>query len=196
MEQRLDATYLNKGPIERSAAVALAAAGIGLGLLFATWGISSLWRYAPPEIAVTISNPEVRIRPDGPLTITQDKPFTLAPPEPIRLGPGQISVKVEPPPTGDRLPQQTTAGEVIRREVTVFASVNHGSGTVVTGWNYKDGSGGMPSGQFCYYTSPNQDGSSRRVDLATDGAPRVQIRMSPVPDVAEALTKCQWWHAG
>jgi hypothetical protein len=33
MEQRLDATYLKQGPFERAAAVGLAAAGVGLGIL-------------------------------------------------------------------------------------------------------------------------------------------------------------------
>ncbi|MGC1294563.1 MAG: hypothetical protein WA869_05940, partial [Alloacidobacterium sp.] len=65
-------------------------------------------------------------------------------------------VRVDEPPhsidKGVSTDSKTAAGEVIRREVTVFSNVEHGSGTVVTGWNYRDGSGGVPVQQFCYYT--------------------------------------------
>jgi hypothetical protein len=52
MEQTLDATYLRPGLVERAMAVGLFAAGIGMGILLATWGISFLWRYTPPEIRI------------------------------------------------------------------------------------------------------------------------------------------------
>jgi hypothetical protein len=195
MEQRLDATYLKQGPFERGAAVALAAAGIGLGFLLAAWGISSFWRYAPREIAVHISNPEVRIKQEAPLTVSQATPFVLAPPEPIKVEPRQISVKVESPPTNELLPLHSSGGDVIRREVTVFATVSHGPGSVVTGWNYKDGSGGVPVRQFCYYTSPSGDQSSMRVDLAFDGIPKTPIGVDLVPDIDIAISRCQWWRS-
>jgi hypothetical protein len=88
---------------------------------------------------------------------------------------------------------QTAAGDVIKREVTFFSHVQHGQGSVVTGWNYKDGRGGTPLSQFCYYTARNPDRSSKRVDLAADGVRRPQIGMDLVPDEEGALSKCQWW---
>jgi hypothetical protein len=64
----------------------------------------------------------------------------------------------------------------------------------VTGWNYKDGSGGAPVAQYCYYnTSPELGHSSARVDIAFNGV-RGQIDLAVVPDVEGALRKCQWWH--
>jgi hypothetical protein len=50
----------------------------------------------------------------------------------------------------------------------------------------------VPVQQFCYYTSPNVDQSSKRVDIAAN---RVQLDLDAglVPDLEEALTKCQWW---
>jgi hypothetical protein len=40
MEQRLDATYLRAGLTERSTAVGICAAGLGMGIFLAAWGIS------------------------------------------------------------------------------------------------------------------------------------------------------------
>jgi len=187
MEQRLDATYLRSGPFERAAAVGFCAVAIGAGILLAAWGISFLWKYTPPEI---------RIVQSGPLTETQDKPFILAHPEPFKIDPGQVTVKVEqqPPATSGVGGDRTTAtGEVIRREVTVFSNVKHGPGTVVTGWNYKDGGGRVPVRQYCYYSAPNIDSSSTRIDIAVDGTRLPNISASLVPELEGVLAKCQWW---
>ena len=62
MEQRLQAAFLRHGPMERCAAMGIGAVAIGTGILLAAWGISFLWRFTPPEIAVRIANPELRVR--------------------------------------------------------------------------------------------------------------------------------------
>jgi hypothetical protein len=189
MEQRLDATYLRSGPFERAAAVGFCAVAIGAGILLAAWGISFLWKYTPPEI---------RIVQSGPLTVTQDKPFILAHPEPFKIDPGQVTVKVEqqPPATsGVGGNTKTATGEIIEREVTVFSNMKHGAGTVVTGWSYPDGSGGVPIRQYCYYTTPNVDHSSKRVDIASNRVRSSNIDADVVPDLEGALAKCQWWQA-
>ena len=187
MEQRLDATYLRSGPFERATALGVGAVGIGTGILLAAWGISLLWRYTPPEIAVRIANPEVHVTQEKPFTVTQDKPFVIEP--------GQLTIKTESPTVtsgvgGDRT---TATGQVIRREVTVFLNVKHGPGTVVTGWNYKDGGGRVPVRQYCYYSAPNIDSSSTRIDIAVDVARLPNISASLVPELEGALAKCQWW---
>jgi hypothetical protein len=197
MEQRLDATYLKQDPIESAAATALVAAGLGVGIFLAAWGVSLLWHFTPPEIAVRVSNPEVHIAQSGPLVVKQETPFVVAPPDPLKIEQGQLTVKVDhspDPPISDRLANsQTGTGDVIKREVTFFSNVQHGQGTVVTGWNYKDGRGGTPVDQFCYYTSRNPDQSSKRVELALNGVRLSQINLNLVPDVEGALLKCQWW---
>jgi hypothetical protein len=197
MEQRLDATYLRHGPTDRAVAAALVAAGLGVGVFLAAWGVSLLWRYTPPEIMVRIANPEVHITQDAPLLVKQDTPFVVAAPDPLKIERGHLTVKVEQPqglPMNDRLRSnsQTAADDVIKREVTIFSRVQHGLGSVVTGWNYKDGRGGTPVTQFCYYTSRNPDQSSKRVDLAAEGV-RGEIGIDLVPDLEGALSKCQWW---
>jgi hypothetical protein len=197
MEQRLDVSYLRPGLVERAAAVGISAAGIGTGVLLAAWGISLLWRYTPPEIAVRIANPELRIIQNAPLTVTQDRPFILAQPEPLRIDRGDPTNKVEqlyPSATaGVGTDTKTTAGDVISREVTVFSNVKHGPGSVVTGWNYKDGSGRVPVGQYCYYTAANPDRSSTKVDIASNGIPMPNIGAALVPELDGAIAKCQWW---
>jgi hypothetical protein len=194
MEQRLDATYLRSGPFERAAAIGISAVAIGTGILLAAWGISFLWRYTPPEIAVRIANPEVRVTQSGPLTVTQDKPFVVAQPEPFKVERGELTVKVEQPsPTISGGDTKTPTGDVIRREVTVFSNVKHGPGTVVTGWNYKDGGGRVPVRQYCYYDASNVDNSSTRVDIAFNGDRAPHVNALLVPNLEGALAKCQWW---
>jgi hypothetical protein len=169
MEQRLDATYLRSGPFERVAAVGFCAVAIGAGILLAAWGISFLWKYTPPEITVTQRAP-FKLEQDKPFKLEQDKPF-IAP-----------SL-----PNSDR-----KEANAIKREVTVFWSVTHGLGEVVTGWKYADGRGGNPVHQYCYYSAPNADHSSRRVDIASNRIPSPNINGGLVPDLEGALAKCQW----
>jgi hypothetical protein len=95
MEQRLDATYMRHGLIERAAATTFVSIGIGAGVLLGAWGVSFLWRYTPPEIAVRIANPDLRVTQNGPLTVAQDKPFVLAQPGPLKIEPGEVTIKVE-----------------------------------------------------------------------------------------------------
>jgi hypothetical protein len=187
MEQRLDATYLRSGPFERAAAIGSAAVAIGIGILLATWGISFLWRYTPPEIAVRIANPEVRVTQSGPLTVTQDKPFIVVQSEPFKVEQSSPTVT-----NGVGRDAKTATGDVISREVIVFSHVKHGPGTVVTGWKFRDGSGGVPVAQYCYYSAPNIDSSITKMDIASNGA-RLLNASSLVPELEGALAKCQWW---
>jgi hypothetical protein len=177
MEQRLDATYLRSGPFERAAAVGFCAVAIGAGTLLAAWGISFLWKYTPPEIR--IANPEVIVSQPTPFKVEQDKPFKVEQDKPF-IAPPEL-------PNSDR-----KEANAIKREVTVFWSVTHGLGEVVTGWKYADGRGGNPVHQYCYYSAPDADHSSRRVDIASNRIPSPNINGGLVPDLEGALAKCQW----
>jgi hypothetical protein len=66
MEQRLDATYLRPGLVERTTAIGIGAVCVGTGVLLAAWGISFMWRYTPPEIAVRVANPRARLLRERP----------------------------------------------------------------------------------------------------------------------------------
>jgi len=73
------------------------------------------------------------------------------------------------------------------------AIISGSLGTVVTGWNYKDGSSGVPIGQYCYYTAVDPDRSSTRADIASNRDPTPNMRAALVPELEGALAKCQWW---
>ena len=197
MEQQFDPTYLRAGVVERAAAIGICAAGIGTGILIAAWGISLLWRYTPPEIAVRVANPELSVKQEEPFKVAQDKPFVLAQPDPLQVDPAQLSIKVDQVPYpfvgGSDTSAKTASGDVIRREVTVFSEVEHGTGSVTTGWNYKDGSGGVPIRQYCYYTAPDGSGASKKIDIALDRSRLFSTAAPLVPNLEGALAKCQWW---
>jgi hypothetical protein len=193
MEQQLDATYLRPCFVSKAFALSVAAIGIGTSILLAAYGISFFWRPTPipTTLDIRIANPELIVR--------QEKPFVMAQPETLNTYPQvpnnrpEQSSNLEPRKgVGDSV---TPAQEVIQQEVIVFSSVKHSDGSVVTGWKYPNGSGRVPSSQFCYFSSPNADKSSKRVDIAVNGTPLSERVLTLVPESEEALKKCQWWPA-
>ena len=133
MEQRLDATYLRPGLVERTIAIGIGAVCVGTGILLAAWGISFLWRYTPPEIAVRIANPEVHVAQDAPLKVIPGQAICGRDSQNrSRSTPQRSLVKVDEPSRsideGVSTDLKTAAGDVIRREVTVFSNVEHRTG--------------------------------------------------------------------
>ena len=196
MEQRLNGEYLRPGLFDRAAALAIDALGIGAGILLAAWGISFLWRYTPPDIAVRIANPEVLLKQSEPLKVSQDKPFTIVQSEPFKVDSAMVTVKADHILSPSQPPTQTPSGDVIRREVTVFSSVDHALGNVTTGWKFKDGSGGLPVYQYCYYKAPAGEGANVSITIAEDRVRDVSSSSSRVPDIERALAKCVWFGGG
>jgi hypothetical protein len=193
MEQQLDATYLRPCFVSKAIALSVAAVGFGTSFLRAAFGISLFWRptLIPTTLDIRIANPEVIVR--------QEKPFLVAPPETLNAylqGPNnrpEQSSNLEPRKgVGDPV---TPAQEVIQQEVIVFSSVKHSDGSIVTGWKYPNGGGHVPSSQFCYFSSPNADKSTKRVDIAVNGTPLSETALALVPESEDALKKCQWWRA-
>jgi hypothetical protein len=192
MEQQLDATYLRPSFVAKAFALSIAAIGIGTSILLAAYGLSLFWRPTPipTTLDIRIANPELIVR--------QEKPFLLAPQETLSTYPQGPNNR---PAQSSDLPRKgvddpaTPAQEVIQQEVIVFSSVKHINGSIVTGWKYPNGSGSVPSSQFCYFSSPNADKSSKRVDIAVNGTPLDETALTLVPESGEALKKCQWWRA-
>jgi hypothetical protein len=118
--------------------------------------------------------------------VTQSEPFKVDTPKVI----GRVDETPHSVDDGVRTDPKT--GEVIRRQVTVFSNVRHGPGTVTTGWIYRDGGGRVPFSQYCYYDAPNIDNSRTRVDIASNRIP-LPVSAGLVPELGEALSKCQWW---
>jgi len=90
-----------------------------------------------------------------------------------------------------RQPQKTDGGDAIKREVTMFNSVKHNGGEVVSGWNYASGNAKAPYKQYCYYGQPKPNGTLEQVSLGNDGKPAENNTL--LPDFAMAFSKCVWW---
>jgi hypothetical protein len=191
MEQQLDATYLRPSSISKACGFLIAVVGTGASILLATYGISLFWRPVPPVMDVRIANPE--------LIVKQDRPFLTASPAPSQsdpITPASISSEVTKIKQKNRNDGVTAKHEeIIQREVIVFSTVKHGDGAIITGWRYANGSGQVPIGQFCYYSSQNANQSSMRVDIAFNRTPLSESVLSLVPDSGLGLAKCQWWRA-
>jgi hypothetical protein len=180
MEQQLDATYLRPTFLSRAVALSAASLGFGAAILLGSFGLSSIWRSSSPtSIDVKISNPELRLKQDEPLLFK-----VVEGPKKLELPAHKITESGNP-----------SHDEVIKQEVIVFSSVNHASGSIVTGWKFPNGGGGVPNAQFCYFTAPNPNRSSTRVDIAVDMKPLQAEVAANVPEIEKALDKCRWWHA-
>jgi hypothetical protein len=205
VETQLDHTYLRPGLISRAAAVGLGAVGAGAGVLLACWGLSFFWRYDDPVAGKleavaqqletltqrTTDGLEALSRSTVQQTETMSRKIEALGQKVVAARTEALNRGVGGSRGGDG---RTVTGDVIKREVTVFSTVNHEPGDVVTGWVYKDGaSDGVPMRQYCYYRAANFDRSSTTIDLAKDGK-RV-LDSGLVPRVGEALSKCQWWSA-
>jgi len=171
-EPVIDTSHLRPGPLARGFGFATAAVGIGLGGVLICWGISLLWPRSPERVS-------------GPATALRDSALESATELRSLVG------------GGTERNRETASGEVIKREVTVFQSVRHGAGEVVTGWTYKDGSGGTaPAQQYCYYVVPTGEHASNKIDIATNGNRLPDIDTTLVPDLEAAVNQCQWWQGG
>jgi hypothetical protein len=190
MEQQLDTTYLRPCFVSKAFALSVAAIGIGTSILLAAYGVSLFWRptSSPATLDIRIANPELLVR--------QEKPFLMEPSKILSHAPSNKAEQSynSGSPKGDDDPA-IMPQEVIQQEVIVFSSVKHSDGAIVTGWKYPNGSGRIPSSQFCYFSSPNADKSSKRVDIAVDGTPLNETVLALVPERQEALKKCHWFRS-
>lgn len=155
-----------------------------------------------PPIAVKVDG-NVGLKPDAAVALDDSATVRLAPGGTVRLADGGV-VKLDAsglPDIAKLLKQQPAApgkgtdGRVIKREVTVFTSVEMSSNrTVVSGWNFTSGDAEKPNKQYCYVSTPEKANSlsSRRVDIAFDHVP-IEISRSAVADFDGALAKCAWW---
>ena len=207
-EAVLDPTYLQPGVVARGGAVALAAIGIGAGVLLACYGASFFFTTNNKRLdALTAKVEESAQRPDR----TDE---VIAKLDDLRREAGKIGsgitarlasiegsleeLKHRPIiPGNPGAHEKTVNGNVIEREVTVFHTVPHDNGAVVTGWQYQDGASAdqPPKKQFCYWNSERLGGTTAQatVWLANDGV-RLPNIGAGVPRLEDALRECVWWN--
>jgi hypothetical protein len=83
----------------------------------------------------------------------------------------------------------------IKTNVTVFKTLPHGDGQVVSGWVFPSGNAKSPSSQYCYYARDTDDGNSNRQELGKDGVILFAAGVAPA-EQADRFQKCHWWQAG
>jgi hypothetical protein len=186
-------------------------AGVGTGVLLGFLGYSYVTdsQAAAEKIADAISNAlaktpitasgvvkladggQVELKPGGVVSLQPDASVKLDPASRVRVEISQLPSSILNSTSG-----KTTAGEVIKKQVTVFLSLDHSPGEVTTGWRFLDGHGGEPVDQYCYYLFSNGDVTSTKVDIASNGVRKPNIPGGSVPDLERALGKCQWFKAG
>ena len=149
-ETVLDPTFLQPGVVARGGALALAAVGIGAGVLLACWGASMFFNSNSKRLdALTAEFEELVQRPDrtdelvAKLDDLKREAGKMGSGIPARLASieGSIEeIKHRPIIPGNPGNHEKTNGTVIERQVTVFQTVPHDNGSaVVTGWQYPDG---------------------------------------------------------
>jgi hypothetical protein len=78
---------------------------------------------------------------------------------------------------------------------TVFKTVTHGKGEVVTGWVFTSNEEVSPWREYCYYSELIRDGVHARFELATDR----QLLKTESPasfDQRSAAANCVWFGGG
>jgi hypothetical protein len=177
-EQRLVTTYLGPDLLERCESWGLLSVALGVAVFLSCLGVWLFLKPEPPKEIVKVETPPAQV-------VRVEVPTPAPAPPPVDIN--KYIPKGEPP--------KTSAGEPIKRDVTVFSSVEHDGGQIVTGWRFKDGAAGSPPlGQYCYYaTAATIAGQAQtRVDIADDGI-AIDAAQNNVPNFASAVTKCQWY---
>jgi hypothetical protein len=119
----------------------------------------------------------------------------------VKLDPDSRTVKLEQPavvrleqprsvlsnvPTGNN----GSHDPAIQTSVTMFKTVAHGSGSVVSGWRFANGAAKAPESQYCYYTYENASGLHIKQDIGEDGTMLAGLTGS---DQRERFAQCKWF---
>jgi hypothetical protein len=209
-ETVFDATWLRPGVVAKGGAIALAAVGIGTGVLLGCWGASMFFNTNNRRLDVLVTkldefvqrpdhSDEVTMRVDdlnrGATKIGKSITDRLA-----SIESSLEELKHRPIISGnpDKHEGQID-GKVINKQVTLFHTVPwDNNSSIVTGWQYANGASAdqPPIRQYCYWTSEPLGGttSQARVDLALNGVSMSNIG-SGVPRQDDSLKECIWWRA-
>ncbi|TDR90031.1 hypothetical protein [Enterovirga rhinocerotis] len=190
---KADARILNaKAAFWRLAGWALVCAmiGIGVGAALVGWTYSRGGTEAVDSEkvarAVAAALGTVTLKTEGTVKLDPESRLAASPPAEV------------PRPTEGQLGQgqQPASQGAVNTAFTVFKTVPHAGGHVVTGWNFESSEQKAPGRQYCYYSEQIDGGAKITVDLGEDGRQNMQARSRGAMDPANAWTNCVWFRTG
>lgn len=160
-----------------------ALAGAGIGAAAFGWATLNQYESAAERIAQAMQSAlsEVTLKTKGEVTLT-DNVLRLDQPAP-QAKPDFASVVAG---------QKDDGNAAVRTTFTVFKSVPHLDGNIVTGWQFK-GDEKQPESQYCYFSHPQKFGSDvlTQVNIAINGqiAPQTNSEL----DLKRLSKSCIWF---
>jgi hypothetical protein len=188
----------------KSRAIGIGAAGLALSLGAA----AILWAHnqsVDPEIlkAALASMPALKVegtvKANGEVKIAEGATVKLQEGSTVKLADGSvvtvtgtIPAQTQPHVLPTLRPEENQA---IKTTVTVFKTLPHGDGEVVSGWKFASGDAKSPTEQYCYYSQKVGQGASTRQEIAGNRVISVDAPVAPAEQAAR-FQKCQWWQGG
>ncbi|GJD57279.1 hypothetical protein [Methylobacterium dankookense] len=169
----------------RAAGAGLFAALLGAGIGAAAFGWAYLNQYetAAERIAQAMQSAlsEVTLKTKGEVTLTDNV---------LRLD--QPVAQAKPDFASVVASQKDDGNAAVRTTFTVFKSVPHLDGNIVTGWQFK-GDERQPESQYCYFSHPQKFGSDvlTQVNIAING--QVAPQTSSELDLKRLSKSCVWF---
>ena len=198
----------------KSAAFKSRAIGIGAaigipGLALSLGAAAVLWAHnqtVDPEMlkAALASMPALKVegtvKADGEVKIAEGATVKLRDGSTVKLDDGSAVTVTGTIPAQAQAPiglppLKPDTDPTIKTNVTVFKTLRHGDGQVISGWVFPSGNAKSPSKQYCYYAWDTNDGNSNRQELGKDGVILFAGGVAPA-EQAERFQKCHWWQAG
>jgi hypothetical protein len=139
-------------------------------------------------------NSELKLALGQTVKLDQSAVVKLDPNSSVRVV-GDLKVDM-PQPSKRQLQLDTTSrsDELPLTNYTIFRSVGHGSGKVVTGWNYDPSDPLRPKVQYCYYEQSIDRGLEVRYSIAVNNSPLRPSSLAKLSfDFDGALANCIWF---
>ncbi len=155
--------------------------------------LSNVELHGTADGKVEVTSPELALAKGATVSFDSSSRLLLDPAAKV-LADGEIRVQV-PAISAPRTPTPKNAAQTKTiANFTVFKSVPHDQGSVLTGWIFLTSAQESPTEQYCYYNEKDENSDlAIRVDLATDGVPETNKTVPKAFDTAAAMAKCVWF---
>jgi hypothetical protein len=193
-------------------AIALCLTGLGVAAAF--YGYSFMLSVKPAAeqtakaLVQAFERAELRTTVSGVMSLSPNTELRLVSGQTVKLEEGAMvrldpnasvhvvgDIKI-PKPSDEQLQVNTpnASDELPFTSYTIFKTVNYGSGSVVTGWEYDLTDTMRPKNQYCYYRQTLDKGLAGKISLAENGFPRKPSSSVRLPfNFDEAVANCIWF---